>query len=171
MAIRTIIDESDERLFKKSRVVEVFDERLHTLLDDMADTMYESNGVGIAAVQVGVLKRAFLVDVEYSEDSLIEFINPEIIEMDGEQTGREGCLSFPNLFGDVTRPNKVKIKAQDRFGEHFELMAEEFFARAICHENDHIDGNVFTSLAKNLMTGEEIERLEALNAENGESEK
>ncbi len=165
MAIRNIIDESDERLFKKSRKVEAFDERLHTLLDDMADTMYESNGVGIAAVQVGILKRAFLVDVLYEDDSLIEFINPEIISKDGEQTGREGCLSFPNLFGDVTRPNNVKIKAQDRFGDYFEVEAMEFFARAICHEFDHIDGHVFTELASNLMSGEEIERLEAIEAQ------
>ncbi len=170
MAIRNIIDESDERLFKKSRPVTAFDDRLHTLLDDMADTMYESNGVGIAAVQVGVLKRAVLVDVEYDEDSLIEFINPVIVEHSGEQEGREGCLSFPNLFGDVKRPNKVKVKAQDRYGEPFEIEAEEFFARAICHELDHIDGHVFTELAQNLMSGEDIERLEALEAEKEKNE-
>lgn len=147
MALRNIVKTPDEILKKKSRNVEIFDEKLHTLLSDMAETMEEANGVGLAAVQVGILRKIFIVDIG---EGITEYINPEILETSGTQTGQEGCLSFPGEWGMVTRPMKVKIKAQDRFGNEFIKTAEGLEARAILHENDHLLGHCFVEIAKDL---------------------
>ena len=142
MAIRKIIYIEDELLRKKSRKVEVFDHRLHTLLDDMAQTMRDANGVGLAAPQVAVLKRAVVMDVG-DEHGLIELVNPEIIAAEGVQTCVEGCLSVPGKRGTVERPAKVRVHAQDRKGRHIEVEGEGFLAQAFCHELDHLDGVVY----------------------------
>ena len=155
MAIRKIVVlGEDEVLRKHARKVDKFDKRLWTLLDDMADTMAEANGAGLAAVQVGVLRRAFVVDVG---DGLMEFVNPQILEASGEQTGVEGCLSFPGQWGMVTRPNHIKIKAQDRHGSWFEAEGEALIARCFCHELDHLDGIVYTEVMDRFLTDEELE--------------
>lgn len=143
MAIRNIVKHGDDVLTKKCRKVEVFDQRLCDLVDDLLDTLYDSGGVGLAAPQVGVLRRIVVIDIG---DGPYELINPEIIETSGEQYGAEGCLSYPGQFGMVKRPNKVKIKAQDRTGEWYEYEGEELLARAFCHETDHLDGNMFMRL-------------------------
>ncbi|HAB00587.1 MAG TPA: peptide deformylase [Ruminococcaceae bacterium] len=140
MAIRTIVKEGDEVLRKVCRPVEKFDQKLNDLIQDLADTMYQANGVGLAAPQVGILKRVAVVDVG---DGLFEFINPRIVESSGEQIGTEGCLSCPGVWGTVKRPNVVTVEAYDRNGERFLLTANELFARAICHEFDHLDGKLF----------------------------
>lgn len=143
MAIRQIRMRDDEILRKRCREVTKFDEKLGILLDDMYETMTKADGVGLAAPQVGILKRVVVIDVG---NGRIELINPEIIETEGEQDGAEGCLSFPGLFGNVKRPYKVKVKAQDRNGRKFIVEGEELLARAFCHECDHLDGHVFTEL-------------------------
>ena len=148
MAIRQIVTD-EEFLRKKCKPVEKFDEKLWMLLDDMAETMYNTNGVGLAAIQVGVLRRAVVIDIE-DENGLIELINPEVIKTSGEQDGQEGCLSFPRKFGNVKRPNKVTVRAFDRHGKQFEITGEELLARAFCHETDHLDGKVFIDLARDL---------------------
>ncbi|WP_297631741.1 peptide deformylase [uncultured Clostridium sp.] len=142
MAIRNIRKQGDDVLRKKSKVVEKIDNRTLTLIEDMIDTMYEADGVGLAAPQVGILKRIFVVDV-YDDEGARIFINPEILETKGNQLGEEGCLSTPGEFGDVDRPNYVKVKALNENGEEFILEAEEFLARAICHEYDHLEGIIF----------------------------
>ena len=144
MAIREIRKTPDEVLYKKSREVTDFDERLHTLLDDMADTMYEANGVGLAAPQVGILKRAVIIDVG---EGLIELLNPEILETSGSQTDDEGCLSLPGNYAPVERPNYVKAKAMDREGREFIIEGEGLLARALCHEIDHLDGILYIDKA------------------------
>ncbi len=143
MAIRNIVKHGDDVLTKKCRKIEVFDQRLSQLVDDLFDTLYESGGVGLAAPQVGVLKRVVVIDLD---DEPYELINPEIIETRGEQNGPEGCLSYPGQFGMVKRPMYVKIKAQDRTGAWHEYEGEELLARAFCHETDHLDGNMFMRL-------------------------
>ena len=140
MAIREIREKGDEILYKKCKAVVKFDEKLHILLDDMYETMQSRDGVGLAAPQVGILKRAVVIDVG---DGKIELINPEIVEESGEQTGSEGCLSVPGVFGEVTRPNVVTVKAQDRNGKWFKITGKELLARAFCHEIDHLDGKLF----------------------------
>ena len=140
MAIRNIRTDNDPILRKKSRVVESFDEKLWALLDDMKDTMYQAEGVGLAAVQVGILKRIVIVDVG---DGLIELINPEIIEADGEQFGVEGCLSLPGKSGYTLRPMTVKVKAQNRNGNWCVYKGTELKAKAFCHEIDHLDGTLY----------------------------
>ena len=130
MAIREIREKGDEILYKKCKAVVKFDEKLHILLDDMYETMQSRDGVGLAAPQVGILKRAVVIDVG---DGKIELINPEIVEESGEQTGSEGCLSVPGVFGEVTRPNVVTVKAQDRDGKWFKITGKELLARAFCH--------------------------------------
>lgn len=142
MAIRQIRKKDDEILSKPCKEVKKFDERLWILLDDMYETMSEANGVGLAAPQVGILKRVVVIDIG---EGKIEMINPEIVESSGSQTGPEGCLSFPGLFGEVERPSYVKAKALDRNGKEFTIEGNDLFARAICHECDHLDGVVFTS--------------------------
>lgn len=148
VAIRQIVTD-EEFLRKKCKPVEKFDEKLWMLLDDMAETMYSTNGVGLAAIQVGVLRRAVVIDIE-DENGLIELINPEVIKTSGEQDGQEGCLSFPRKYGDVKRPNKVTVRAFDRHGKQFEITGQELLARALCHETDHLDGKVFIDLARDL---------------------
>ena len=140
MAIREIRKEGDDILAKKCKEVTAFDKKLHILLDDMYDTMTKCEGVGLAAPQVGILKRAVVINVG---DGRIELINPSIVEESGLQTGQEGCLSVPGVFGIVERPNKVTVRAQDRNGKWFKLTGEELLARAICHEVEHLDGHLF----------------------------
>ena len=144
MAIRKIIELGDEVLRKKSFPVTDFSERTHQLLDDMKDTLKKAEGAGLAAVQVGVLRRMFVCDVK---EGYFEFINPEIIETKGKRKDIEGCLSIPKKHGFVIRPKYVKVKAQDRNGNFFEIEAEDFFAKCICHEYDHLDGIVYTDKA------------------------
>lgn len=156
MALREMRTEPDEILRKKSKPVTDFNERLWQLLDDMRDTLADQNGAGLAGVQVGSLRRIFLVDVG---DGPIEFINPEILETSGEQTGLEGCLSFPGKWGEVTRPNFVRVRAQNRNGEWFEMEGEDLFARAVLHENDHLDGIVFLDRNCRLLDEEELDEL------------
>lgn len=151
MAHRNLRFEDDEILRKKCKDVTVFDEKLFKLLDDLADTMYEYEGVGLAAPQVGILKNVAVIDVRDS-NGLIELINPKIVETFGRQTGKEGCLSFPNLMGDVTRPKRVLVKAFNRSGEEFILTGENLLARALCHEIDHLNGVLFVDLAKDLVS-------------------
>lgn len=140
MAIRQIRTKEDEILYKNCKVVKNFDEKLHILLDDMYETLQKHNGVGLAAPQVGILKRAAIIDVG---DGVIELINPEITEQSGSQTGSEGCLSVPDVWGEVERPNVVTVKAQDRNGKWFKITGEELLARAFCHEIEHLDGKLF----------------------------
>lgn len=140
MALRNILKDGDPLLQKICRPVTEFDERLAQLLDDLGDTLHHTDGVGLAAPQVGVLRRVFIMDFG---DGIIEAVNPEIISTKGMQEGPEGCLSFPGEYGIVRRPQKVKLKAQDRHGKWFILTGEDLMARCICHENDHLDGIVF----------------------------
>lgn len=147
MAIRQVLKDGDETLRKKAREVTAFDARLHQLLDDMAETMYENIGIGLAANQIGVLRRIFVVDVD-EESGLIEFINPKIRDMTGTQTSCEGCLSVPGVWGDVERPESITIDALDRDGKPFTLKATGILAVCICHENDHLDGILFKDKVK-----------------------
>ncbi len=156
MALRNIVKEGDSILGKKTRTVTAFDARLHTLLDDMQETLIDSNGVGLAAPQVGILKKVFLVD---TGEDVLEFINPEILKTSGEQTGCEGCLSVPGKYGIVTRANVVTVRAQDRFGEWYEVEGEELMARAFLHEYDHLQGVLYTARMERFMTQEEIDEL------------
>ncbi len=170
MAIRNLVKTGDPLLEKQSRLVEKFDERLWELLDDMKETMDLENGVGLAAPQVGIIRQVCIVDIG---EGLIELINPKIIEEDGTQEDIEGCLSFPGEFGIVERPLKVKVTAQDRQGEHFEMEAEGFLARAFCHEIDHLGGVLFVTKASKMLTAEELEELRRQDeeeAEEGEAE-
>lgn len=158
MALRNIVTVGDSVLNKPCRLVTKFDRRLHVLLDDMADTLAEANGVGLAAPQVGVLRRVVLVDVG-DEEGFLELINPEIVETSGEQTGLEGCLSVPGKYGIVTRPYVVKVRAQDRYGEWFEAEGEELIARCFCHELAHLEGQLYTEVADRMLTPEELNEL------------
>ncbi len=143
MAIRNIRVDDDPILRKKSRPVTEFNDRLFDLLDDMKETMYKSGGVGLAAVQVGVLRRVVVMDVSEDRNEFIELINPEITEVSDEQTGAEGCLSLPGWCGVVTRPNVVKVKAQNREGKWCLYKGEGLKARCFCHEIDHLDGILY----------------------------
>lgn len=154
MAIRNIVKLGEECLRKVCKPQERFDLRLWILLKDMADTMYKAEGVGLAAPQVGILRRVVVIDIG---DGLIEMINPVIVERGGSQCGREGCLSLPGRQGIVTRPNWVKVQAQDRKGNAYEFEAEGFLARAVCHELDHLDGRVYIDVMDRELTPEEIE--------------
>ena len=163
MALRRILTAEEPTLHKVSRPVTKFDEKLWTLLDDMAETLVDANGVGLAAPQVGILRRVVLIDVG---DEIVELINPEIMETSGEQDGMEGCLSVPGEYWMVKRPNPVKARAQDRHGDWFEIEGEELIARCICHECDHLDGHLYTEIAYRKLSDEEIERMHTI----GESE-
>jgi peptide deformylase len=154
MAIRNILTEGDETLHKISRPVTDFNARLHTLLDDMHETLTEANGVGLAAPQVGVLRRAVLVD---NGEEVLELINPEILETSGEQEGPEGCLSVPGKYGMVRRPNFVRVRAQDRYGKWHEYEGTELTARCFCHEIEHLDGHLYTEHVSHFLTDEELE--------------
>ena len=157
MGLRKILTTEEPALHKVCRPVTAFDAKLHKLLDDMRETLIDSNGVGLAAPQVGILRRIFLVDVGLDGEQIIEFINPEILETDGEQEGPEGCLSVPGKYGLVKRPYWVKVRAQDRYGDWFEAEGEELIGRCFCHENDHLDGIVYTEVMDRYLTEEELE--------------
>ena len=156
MALRNIVKDNDPRraLHKKCRPVTDFGPKLWDLLDDMAETMYAADGVGLAGPQVGYLRRVFVVDVG---EGLIEFINPQVLETSGQQDGNEGCLSFPGEYVMVKRPMRVKMRAQDRDGNWFEAEGEELFARAMLHENDHLDGVVFKERAYRMLDEDELD--------------
>ena len=145
MAIRNIVKIGDDVLRKTCRTQLTFDERLHQILDDMAETMYKADGVGLAAPQVGILRRYCVIDVG---DGIIELINPVITEKSGSQTGEEGCLSIPNNHATVTRPMKVSVRAQNRHGENITVTGEGLLARALCHEIDHLDGVLYIDYKK-----------------------
>lgn len=159
MAIMTIVKDTDEILRKKCRPVTDITPRIIQLLDDMADTLHDSGGVGLVAPQVGVLRRICIIEVEPGE--LIEFINPVITEKKGSQQEIEGCLSAPGKWGYTKRPAKVTVKALDRNGEEFSLEAEELLARAVCHETDHLEGVLFYDNAVRMLSREEIAEMEA----------
>ncbi|WP_423801664.1 peptide deformylase [Neobacillus sp. SAB-20_R2A] len=160
MAIRKIVNYPAEILETKCQEVVRFDKKLAKMLEDMYDTMIEFDGVGLAAPQIGVDARVAIVDID-DESGTIEMINPRILETAGEQTGPEGCLSFPNLFGEVSRPNFVKIEALDRKGRKYIVEAEGFLARAIQHEIDHLDGILFTSKVLRYLEEDELKGEEA----------
>ena len=175
MAIRKIVLQGDEILTKKCRPVTEFNQKLHDLLDDMGETLLDANGAGLAAPQVGILRRLAVVLDE--EDEIIELVNPEIVSSSGEQTGLEGCLSVPGKFGLVTRPNVVRVRAQDRNGDWFEVEGEELTARAFCHEIEHLDGHLFVEHIDHFLSDEELrdyleqeerEAREAAEAQEGE---
>ena len=155
MAIRKIVTQGDDRLSKKCRTVTDFNKRLHDLLDDMKETLEEAQGVGLAAPQVGLLRR--VVVIVDDEDNILELVNPEILEQSGEQTGPEGCLSVPGKWGLVTRPDFVRIQYQDRYGEWFEADGEGLMARCFCHEIEHLDGHLYVEHIDHFMTDEELE--------------
>ncbi len=161
MATRKIITRGDPVLGKRAHPVTKFDERVWTLLDDMGDTLLESGGVGLAAPQVGILRRVVVVLTgEEGEEELLELINPEIVASEGTQTGFEGCLSVPGYYGKVTRPMKATVRAQDRKGNWFEHTGEGLTARCFCHELDHLDGKLYTELVEGrLYTAEELDEM------------
>jgi len=156
MGLRKILTDAEPALHKVCKPVVNFDSKLFKLLDDMRDTLIESGGVGLAAPQVGILRRVVLVDVGEEDNEIVEFINPELIETDGEQYGPEGCLSVPGKYGLVKRPYYAKVRAQDRNGDWFEAEGEELIARCFCHELDHLDGIVYTEKMDRYLTEEEL---------------
>ncbi|MCL2365670.1 MAG: peptide deformylase [Oscillospiraceae bacterium] len=173
MAIRNILTGDEPTLQKKSRAVTEFNNRLHILLDDMHQTLEAANGLGLAAPQVGVLRRvALIVEVidgdgeEDFEENVIELINPKIISQEGIQEGLEGCLSVPGAYGTVCRPKSVTVRAQDRFGDTFEIQCSGMTARAACHEIDHLNGVLFTILTDHILTEEELDQLGKSDPEN-----
>lgn len=154
MGLRKILTDKEPALHKVCKPVTVFDRKLHNLLDDMRETLIDSCGVGLAAPQVGILRRVVLVDVG---DEILELVNPELLETDGEQIGAEGCLSVPGKYGLVKRPYWAKVRAQDRNGEWYEAEGEEIIARCFCHELDHLDGIMYTEVMERFLTAEELE--------------
>ncbi|MCL2088931.1 MAG: peptide deformylase [Oscillospiraceae bacterium] len=158
MAIRTILNDETVVLRKKSREITEFNSKLWNLLDDLRDTMYGAEGVGLAAPQVGILRRAAVIDVG---DGLVELINPVIVFEKGRIDEQEGCLSFPSLYGTVTRPARVEIDGYDRFGKKVRIKGSEYLARAMCHEIDHLDGVLFMDIARGLhkVSKEEREKI------------
>ena len=168
MAYRELKYKGDLALRRKCRPVEKFDQRLWDLLDDMKETLARSNGVGLAAPQVGVVRRVFIIDKGVPEGEAgdyLELINPEIIETEGEQEGMEGCLSVPGKWGIVKRPMKVRVRFLDRTGKEQEFEGTELMARAICHENDHLSGVLYTDVCERMLTDEEIEEWERTKEE------
>jgi len=154
MGLRKILTDKEPAPHKTCRPVVDFDKKLHKLLDDMQETLIDSNGVGLAAPQVGILRRVVVVD---TGDGILELVNPSLVETDGEQEGPEGCLSVPGKYGLVKRPYYAKVKAQDRYGEWFEAEAGELIARCFCHELDHLDGILYTQVMERFLTDEELE--------------
>jgi peptide deformylase len=174
MALRLIRELGDPVLGKKAKTVKEMTPKLKALIEDMKETMYDSDGVGLAAPQVGMLKRIVVIDVSAEQNQPIVMINPEILEQDGEQTGWEGCLSVPGKSGQVTRPRHVKAKALDENMQEFIIEGEDLLARAICHELDHLDGHMYVELVEGrLYTNEELDELmekeEEAKATEGES--
>lgn len=156
MALRRILTEGNPTLNKVCRPVTSFDDHLATLLDDMKETVVQANGVGLAAPQVGVLRRVVVVD---NGEEILELVNPRVLETSGEQDGLEGCLSVPDRFGMVKRPNYVKIEAQDRHGDWYEYEGETLIARCFCHELEHLDGHLYTEKAYKMLSEEEYQEL------------
>mgnify|MGYP002774160625 FL=1 len=156
MGLRKIMTVKEPCLHKVCRPVEKFDGKLHKLLDDMKETLAEANGVGLAAPQVGILRRVVVVD---TGEEILELVNPELLETSGEQVGSEGCLSVPGKYGIVKRPNYAKVRAYDRDGNEFEVEGEELMARCFCHELDHLDGIVYTEIMERYLTEEEMNGL------------
>lgn len=156
MGLRKILTDKEPALHKVCKPVETFDRKLHKLLDDMHETLAEANGVGLAAPQVGILRRVVIVD---TGDEILELVNPELLETDGEQEGAEGCLSVPGRYGLVKRPYYAKVRAQDRFGNWYEAEGEELIARCFCHELDHLDGIVYTQVMERFLSDEELEEM------------
>ena len=154
MALRKILNVRESALHKTCKSVTNFDDRLHRLLDDMKETLEDAGGVGLAAPQVGILRRVVLVD---NGEEVLELVNPELVETSGEQEGPEGCLSLPGKYGLVKRPMYAKVRAQDRNGNWFEADGEELTARCFCHELDHLDGIVYTEVMERFLTDEELE--------------
>ena len=154
MGLRKILTDKEPALHKVCKPVVSFDSKLHKLLDDMRETLIDSNGVGLAAPQVGILRRVVLVD---TGDEILELINPTMVETDGEQVGPEGCLSVPGRYGLVKRPYYAKVRAQDRNGDWYEAEGEELIARCFCHELDHLDGIIYTEVMERWLTDEELE--------------
>ncbi len=154
MGLRKIFTDKDPALHKVCRPVTKFDRRLHSLLDDMKETLADAAGVGLAAPQVGILRRVVVVD---TGEEVLELVNPVILETSGEQEGQEGCLSVPGKYGIVKRPMNVKVRAQDRNGNWFEAEGEELIARCFCHELDHLDGILYTEKMERFLTDEELE--------------
>lgn len=163
MAIRTIITDGDPILNKKAHAVTQFNGRLHDLIDDMRETLVKAEGLGLAAPQIGILRRVVLVINE--ENEMLELVNPEIIAQDGEQVGLEGCLSVPGYYGEVKRPMWVKVRAQDRNGNWFEVEGREMTARCFCHELAHLEGQLYTQVASRMYTIEELDELMEKEAE------
>lgn len=157
MAKRNIVKNGDDILHKKCRDVTVFDDKLWTLLDDMYETMKDASGVGLAAPQVGILRRVVVIETDENIGK-IELVNPTVVSMKGKQHEVEGCLSVPDLWGYVKRPAKVKVKAQDRYGNNIEVEGEKLLAIALCHEIDHLSGVLFTDIADEVMTTEEYDK-------------
>ena len=158
MALREIVVEGDDILNKKCRTVEKFDERLAVLIDDMIDTLKDSGGVGLAAPQVGVLRRVVVIQID-PEKQPLELVNPEITATSGKQKGLEGCLSLPGKWGIATRPYHVEVKAQDRYGNEFTVDGDALLARAFCHEIDHLNGVLYNEVVDRMLTPAELEKL------------
>ena len=156
MGLRKILTDKNPALHKVCKPVTSFDNKLHKLLDDMRETLLEANGVGLAAPQVGILRRVVIVD---TGEEILELVNPEMLETSGEQEGMEGCLSVPGKYGIVKRPYIAKVRAQDRYGDWYEAEGEELIARCFCHELDHLDGIVYTQVMDRFLTDEELEEL------------
>ena len=154
MGLRKILTDREPALHKTCKPVVNFDARLHKLLDDMRETLLDSGGVGLAAPQIGILRRVVLVD---NGEEILELVNPTLVETDGEQVGAEGCLSVPGKYGLVKRPYYAKVRAQDRNGEWFEAEGEELIGRCFCHELDHLDGIVYTEVMERWLTEEELQ--------------
>ena len=154
MGIRKILTDKEPALHKVCRPVDSFDRKLHKLLDDMKETLEAANGVGLAAPQVGILRRVVIVD---TGEEILELVNPELIETDGEQEGPEGCLSVPGKYGLVKRPYYAKVRAQDRNGNWFEAEGEELIGRCFCHEQDHLDGILYTQVMERFLSEEELQ--------------
>ena len=153
MGLRKILTDKDPALHKVCKPVVNFDNKLHKLLDDMAETLEEAQGVGLAAPQIGILRRVVIVD---TGEEILELVNPVMLETDGEQVGPEGCLSVPGKYGLVKRPYYAKVRAQDRFGDWYEVEGEELIGRCFCHELDHLDGIVYTEVMERYLTEEEL---------------
>ncbi len=154
MGLRKILTDKESALHKVCKPVTAFDSKLHKLLEDMKETLVDSGGVGLAAPQVGILRRVVVVDLG---DEILELVNPELIETDGEQEGPEGCLSVPGKYGLVKRPYWAKVRAQDRDGNWFEAEGEELIGRCFCHELDHLDGILYTQVMERFLTDEELQ--------------
>ncbi|MDO4407434.1 MAG: peptide deformylase [Eubacteriales bacterium] len=171
MALRTIREMGDSVLEKKAKTIKDVTPRIRALAEDMLETMYESGGVGLAAPQVGILKRLVVIDITEERDEPYTMLNPEIIEQDGEQTGYEGCLSVPGKLGVVTRPNRVVVRYNDLDMNEWEMEAEDFLARAICHELDHLDGHLYVEKVEGeLRDAAELEKEMEEEAEQAQEE-